>query len=193
MARRAPHLRANRPFHVYRSVCLIAAVVTLVGCRPEPVYIVEPVINRGGGPCGCWAPREVIEREVPEAERTRLPFPRELLAEVAVFRARARGAEPDTTRQCYGYSGRGVLVVGADPDSLVAALDRVGAAGSPSPPMPSDSLHRLRARLDVRQISELIRSPEVAAVSGPPVTCAYLTAQPRRGAASDREAAQEPY
>ena len=161
---------------MHRRAPLVAlALAVLSGCRPEPAAIAEPFVHRGGGPCGGWVLADIVEAEVPANERARLWGPDELLRQVAVYRARARGVEPDTSSQCGGPWERRVLVSGPDRGRLETALDSVGAPPSPLRFPPRDSLWHVRADLDLGQISELMRSPAVTSMAGLPVTCGYIT------------------
>ncbi|PAP77088.1 hypothetical protein [Rubrivirga marina] len=157
-----------------RSVLLTLALGALVGCRPEPAL--PPIeVNWGCGACGCWATSEVVRAEVPELERAKLLGPRELLAEVAVHRARTRGVEPDTSRPCYGVWGPYVLVAGPDRDSVEAAVVAVGGSPRPARFQRRDGLSAVLADLGPPGVSELLRSPAVAEVSSLRPTCGCIT------------------
>ena len=150
------------------------SLAALVGCRPEPVAIAEPIVHGGCGQCGCWVPAGFVEAWVPAEERARLRYPHQLLNEVALHRARAQGAEPDSSSQCYGMWWGWVLASGPDSAAVVGAFEAVGAAPQPSPFTHRDTLWHMRAKVGPPEVSELVRSPALVSVSSSPPQCACL-------------------
>ena len=164
-------------FGPMRSAVLSAtlSLTALVGCRPEPVAIAEPTVYGGCGQCGCWVPDGFVEAWVPADERGRLRYPRQLLHEVALHRARAQGAEPDTSSQCYGEWWGWVLASGPDSAAVAGAFEAVGATPRPSPFTHRDTLWHMRAEVGPPEVSDLIQSPALVSVSSSPPQCMCIT------------------